>query len=1284
MGRSKSKKKSADTSLDEINTSKSAQNNTSANGLNTSKSSQNNTSANGLNTSKSSQSNTSANELEESRESNKENNEISVNADEDDVLTSRAIVLNCLESLEHFITAFKFHTQKDHYFDFGESLTSLTEEQLSELWTKINEYATGSVAHLLNQQNTLQSDDQLVIMGVVQVARLCLSLAGVSNQVPEGMMQTALLLHSCLPSIKNDKVANAISSLSEAWYIAGLEDKDVLVTNSLLYLIKRSQTDAATKADVKRVWNINQALLGFRLQDDSTKELKQLLVQCMGTQIYFVTPEGIKFLAFLFSLSPDLIGHLHNEMKRCLPELGRSKAVSSALGEVYWRAWTNSGGIYKKKLEENCIQDLMSKAVLATRGRKGLAIVLQRILNYLHQQRRSNTTRSMLARLYQPILWRHLMVANSDVRLNATELVMSAYPVEDPDQDAETRGANLDEQHAAITNILRDECPEIRTVAIAGVCKILFSFWQLIPEEIIKNVINIMIKELVVDASSHKVRAAVLVGLKNMLENPRTHLFMKNVLPRLTNCLHDVNEGVRSAMVDLLIAVKGIRTIQFWNICSPDHIFSRLEIDKPFICRRIVKLFYSSYFRNDIDMSQKLDRVIAMVEKHRAASRRFFQHSDKELSINDAVQFMISVLHVVRNYVKQHLMENAENDVTYTNELNDTDGSENEAENSQNNSRNNSFKRRKRKLYNSSMMEEEDTSNDASNASNSSVASGSVLEDVSNREVTQHEPPADDHPFRNLDVVGGMLDIVSILWMIRQKELSMEVNDAYRAVLEKKAGKVLILFFKYYRRYPEVCGSVVYLASFSSRGTVAPVASFCLSRIKMDTDACFTTYVDALCNWRRGDELLDLVEEWFRSGLGAVRPVKGVRFLEAEQPRLGLAVKLLQHLMQHTVNRSILLAKNRDRLEEVLGALEGVLGELETRVAWTGAGGQEQDMKDRQLEDTWELWLKLLVLLHEEGKQRTLEKLDNALAWSERELVAVVTPGVDGEEVRVDQGGVRIARKCLDTLMSVVSSTMAIGMADAKFSSRSLEWALQLMGVGDRFVVGMAWMLSEVSLMAMVRLEDEEMKTLYVETVAASFANLLNYLTTGGRGRDLDGKVEGELKKALGALVKCYRRTSVEEEDVFMDIRDLFVNVLVLLLNSRISDAGELWEGGIGGVAGVLLGAVKGVSGVGMVKGVKEYMRDEWEEKVPASQVGAVLMLTLELANNFKEVKEVIEEVEERIRKSLEVNTNGDEHDESVGEEMDSVERELFLNIMDKLGAFKHKWGATATPAEAS
>lgn len=34
---------------------------------------------------------------------------------------------------------------------------------------------------------------------------------------------------------------------------------------------------------------------------------------------------------------------------------------------------------------------------------------------------------------------------------------------------------------------------------------------------------------------------------------PRSHRYLREILPRLSDCLHDVNESVKSAMLDLLL-----------------------------------------------------------------------------------------------------------------------------------------------------------------------------------------------------------------------------------------------------------------------------------------------------------------------------------------------------------------------------------------------------------------------------------------------------------------------------------------------------------------------------------------------------------------------------------------------------------------------------------------------------------------------------------------------------------------------------------------------------------
>ena len=113
--------------------------------------------------------------------------------------------------------------------------------------------------------------------------------------------------------------------------------------------------------------------------------------------------------------------------------------------------------------------------------------------------------------------------------------------------------------------------------------------------------------------------------------------------------------------------------------------------------------------------------------------------------------------------------------------------------------------------------------------------------------------------------------------------LAEEKNDEYRALLEKKSSKILTLLFKVYRSC-EVHRSVIYLCSFLPHSSALTIASFCLSKLKTAQvelkdkyptwteetrfgEQDFTTYVDALCNWRRGDDILEMITDWLNKGI---------------------------------------------------------------------------------------------------------------------------------------------------------------------------------------------------------------------------------------------------------------------------------------------------------------------------------------------------------------------------------------------------------------------------------
>ena len=104
-------------------------------------------------------------------------------------------------------------------------------------------------------------------------------------------------------------------------------------------------------------------------------------------------------MLFLFSLSPKLVVRKHKQVNASLPTLSTSKTSCAALGEVYHKAWLASGGLFRTKIEQDCIQDLMYRGALATRGKGGMAIAVLRMLTVLHKLKRFPFTQTMLSRL---------------------------------------------------------------------------------------------------------------------------------------------------------------------------------------------------------------------------------------------------------------------------------------------------------------------------------------------------------------------------------------------------------------------------------------------------------------------------------------------------------------------------------------------------------------------------------------------------------------------------------------------------------------------------------------------------------------------------------------------------------------------------------------------------------------------------------------------------------------------------------------------------------------------
>ncbi len=88
----------------------------------------------------------------------------------------------------------------------------------------------------------------------------------------------------------------------------------------------------------------------------------------------------------------------------------------------------------------------------------------------------------------------------------------------------------------------------------------------------------------------------------------------------------------------------------------------------------------------------------------------------------------------------------------------------------------------------------------------------------------------------------------------------------------------------------EVVGPVVYLCSLLPHASVSTVAGFCLARLREipedseDLSLALgssggATYANALCNWGRGDDMLELLTKWLRKGKNVPGPPQKVKLV---------------------------------------------------------------------------------------------------------------------------------------------------------------------------------------------------------------------------------------------------------------------------------------------------------------------------------------------------------------------------------------------------------------------
>ncbi|KFK40951.1 hypothetical protein AALP_AA2G065700 [Arabis alpina] len=449
------------------------------------------------------------------------------------------------------------------------------------------------------------------------ILHLCISNPKNSFSTSD-LLPSAQSLHNNLILFESDPIlCHEITGFCEFWWKEGFVGRETLISQSLPFLLSRSLT-LKKKVDVHRVYMLREAFTLFDFEDHSIEDLRMLLMRCVVSPLYVKTEDGQRFLSFAFGLSRQLMKAGLAVVKAQIP-FGR-KSVLEGFGWILFRAWKEVEDDLKGEIEDGFLQGIIDSAIHASSC--AFSASLRRVLAGFISQRTTLGVEKLLFGLSEPMIFRSLQVANSNVRLNALHLLLDLFPMEDPEATKEAKDTLLDKQFYLLEKLLNDECPDVRSVAVEGLCRVFYLYWEVIPSPTITKIITKIFDDMSHESCS-EVRLSTVNGITYLLANPQSHGILKVLLPRLGHLMLDNVTSVRVAMVDLLLLLRDVRTFQFNTVVSLDVLLSVLASDQTHVAKGIARLLIPSYFPSRKRAEEACTRCRALIKRNPMAGARF-------------------------------------------------------------------------------------------------------------------------------------------------------------------------------------------------------------------------------------------------------------------------------------------------------------------------------------------------------------------------------------------------------------------------------------------------------------------------------------------------------------------------------------------------------------------------------------------------------------------------------------------------------------------------------------
>ncbi|GAB6019246.1 hypothetical protein CHUAL_000850 [Chamberlinius hualienensis] len=937
---------------------------------------------------------------------------------------------------------------------------------------------------------------------------------------PLGLNQIVLSLYNSLDQIQCDKIKNSVAQLCEIWWDQKFDGKNAVIRNVIFFLLKRA-LDKQMKSDIRRVIKLIEYLKTVELEEEEII----IIIKCTTSNFMLSVSEGRKLISSFFMLSSSFIPNLQTAVKIKLTEYNDARAY--AYGEVYYNAWRLSfEDEIHTEIEDKCIQDFMFHCLYASK--ECLARILRKVLGYIHQFKNQKVVGEMLLRLYRPILWRSLKVANASVRSNAAVLFFILFPLIDLNAKRMEIDEEMEKQLLVATDLLNDDFPNVRTIAIEGVCRLCNEHWESFDSAKLKLLLNPLVESLAFDSSSVMVRVAVFKGFSNLLNNVMCHGVMKVLLRPLEKCLFDVSESVCVAFLDMLLSLKGRRTFKFWEIVSADKLLMRLENCSSNVGKRIVILLMDAYHPRGKGDSLLIKRSMKLITEYPAVYYNFYLELARILNLNEIVYYML----VVHSYLKGF----CNNVISKAVEGGELD------------------------LY---------------------VDPNASDEDV---ECEIEEMESYDYTL-DLSVIKRLLEVVCIMWMTKKRDLEILTEEQRTlSALQSRYAMSMTKFFKVFRN-TEAFQPLIYLCGFLPASKVQNAVSYCIAKVKsLPSDATEEIYahmLESLCSWNRGDELLEIIIYWTETGFSFSsesnkkgRIGRTVRFEEPFEPRPNLGLQMLSYVLKSTMCRRSILNNFRSELEELLGVLNKSRNLLHAVVKNELS---EDHVSVDFLQRAFFLTFELSMHLHNKSGESTVNVIDylsKLLIWAEDSVLTNITncSGNNSSDStlnssirfrshnKVESSVNRISSNIILSILKQLSVALLANVCDMNLTSQIAHFLTVILSnelltskkESDGLIIyalRVIWRLEEYCLA--INKEDNDTCLAFIPDVFKAFINTLAEYSNGFQ--DSLFNMGESLKVPMRELLQNFQRYTFLSKGI-NDVMKVIVNVSLTELSAKHSE----------------------------------------------------------------------------------------------------------------------------------